>query len=620
MAACHELRQTILPARLEQVYQPDRFTVCLALRTMAGRQWLTLSWHPQAARICLDGAPPKVPDPFNFSQQLWHQLGSLALVEIANISTWERVVDLRFAQRPGDPILWHLYVEIMGQYSNVVLVNQENQIVTAAYQVGERQSRLRSLQTSTPYERPPTLVSDTPSVDETFASWWQKITLIPGKLSKNITSVYRGLSTALVQTMLQQSNMPLDLSSDRLTPAQGEQIFAKWQIWLNALQTETFHPAWTTTGYTVMGWAHNAASTTIPAKTIPAKTIPAKTIPAETIPAETIPAKTIPAETIPVASVQVLLQRYYADRLAQQRFQQLHQQLQQRLHTLLEKLNHKRQGFRDRLTDADHADQPRQQADLLMAYLHLWQPGMSAITLPDFATNEPVQIPLSPDKNAVQNAQALYKRHQKWQRSRRAIEPLLNAVQAEIDYLESIVTTLSQLRHDQSAPTEAAAALTALEETRDELIQAGYAQADASHRRSPAADSSTQPRRFISPSGYEILVGRNNRQNDQLSFRTASDYDLWFHSQQIPGSHVLLRLAAGVTPDPVDLQFTANLAAYYSQARDSDQAPIVYTQPKHLAKPKGAKPGMVIYKQETVLWGDPQIGKQASQAATPNIT
>ncbi len=600
MAACHELRQHLLPARLEQVCQSDRFTVRLALRTLNGRQWLTLSWHPQAARICLEPALPRVPDPFNFSQQLIHQLGGLALVEIATVLPWERVVDLQFAQRPGDPIQWHLYVEIMGQYSNVILVNRDHQIVTAAYQVGERQSRLRSLQTNATYKAPPTLTSDTPSLDESWASWWQKITLIPGKLSKNVTSVYRGLSTALVQTMLQRSDVAIDISTEQLTLEQGERIFANWQIWLNALKTNTFQPGWTETGYTVMSWGTSASDRSTGDHSTGDHPNADNSTPDNVSPDNASP------DNVSPENVQSMLYRYYHDRRSRQTFQQLHQQLDQRLQNLLEKLDHKRQGFLDRLTAADQSDQPRQHADLLMAYLHHWQPGMQQIELPDFATEQPVTIALSPEKNAVQNAQALYKRHQKLNRSRRAIEPLLAAVQSEIDYLEQVNTTLTQL--DQYLDP---ADLIALEETRDELIQAGYAKPDVTDRRPPRIDSQTQPRRFISPSGYEVLVGRNNRQNDQLTFRTASDYDLWFHTQQIPGSHVLLRLAAGTIPEPADRQFAADLAAYYSQARDSDQAPIVYTQTKHIYKPKGAKLGMVIYKQETVIWGHPQVGKLA---------
>ena len=107
-AACSELRAQWLPARLEQVYQRDRFTVSLALRTMKGRGWIDLSWHPVAARICVGDPPPRIPDTFTFSEQLRHQLSGLALVSIAPVSSWERVIDLQFAKRPGEPALWHL--------------------------------------------------------------------------------------------------------------------------------------------------------------------------------------------------------------------------------------------------------------------------------------------------------------------------------------------------------------------------------------------------------------------------------------------------------------------------------------------------------------------------------
>ena len=115
------------------------------------------------------------------------------------------------------------------------------------------------------------------------------------------------------------------------------------------------------------------------------------------------------------------------------------------------------------------------------------------------------------------------------------------------------------------------------------------------------------------------MVGRNNRQNDLLTFRVAGDYDLWFHTQEIPGSHVLLRLDAGTTPDEVDLQFVADLSAFYSRARQSEVFPVIYTKPKFVYKPKGAKPGMVVYKQEQILWGKPQSAevhtKQGSTSA-----
>jgi predicted ribosome quality control (RQC) complex YloA/Tae2 family protein len=253
------------------------------------------------------------------------------------------------------------------------------------------------------------------------------------------------------------------------------------------------------------------------------------------------------------------------------------------------------------LQQSDQADQYRQQADLLMAHLQNWEPGMKTITLLDFETSKPVTIPLNPEKNAVQNAQALYKRHQKLKRARNAVEPLLKEVQAEIQYLEQVEASLTQL-DAYKAPED----LQTLQEIREELIQQGYL--DAPEQRSRDVRDVSEPYRYQTPSGFELLIGRNNRQNDQLTFRTAGDYDLWFHTQEIAGSHVLMRLQAGTIPDEADLQFAADLAAHYSRGRQSEQVPVVYTEPKYVYKPKGAKPGMAIYKQERILWGRPQQG------------
>ena len=560
-----ELRADWLPARLEQVYQRDRYTVYLGLRTLKQRGWLMLSWHPQAARLCTSDAPPRTPDTFTFSQQLKHQLGNLALDAIAPVAPWERALDLQFTQRPGEPALWHLYVEIMGKYSNVVLANQDNVIVTAAHQVSAQQSSVRPIQTGELYTLPPPLTDPTPKLTEPLDRWQERIDLVPGPLRRNLQKNYRGLSTALTLSLIHAAGLNPDQPTDSLSDDDWQRLFRCWQAWLQALEDETFHPGWTADGYTVLGWGMTQAADRI----------------------------------------QTVVDRYYTSHIDRQEFVQLRHQLIQKLHTSLEKLRLKATVFQKRLQQSDVADRYREQADLLMANLHHWQVGMSAITLSDFTTEEPVTIPLNPEKNAVQNAQAFYKQHQKLKRARNAIEPLLTAVNAEIHYLEQVEAAIVELETYQN-PED----LNTLDEIRDELIQQHYLN-DPEYRNANLTqkDSQSHPYRYTTPSGLEVLVGRNNRQNDQLTFRTAGDYDLWFHTQEIPGSHVLLRLTPGTVPDAADLQFAANLAAYYSRARQSEQVSVIYTEPKHVYKPKGAKPGMTVYKHERTLWAQPRQGE-----------
>lgn len=560
-AACAELRAEWIPARTEQVYQRDRFTIALALRTLKRRDWLTIAWHPQAARICIGDPPPRTPDTFTFSDQLRHQLGGLALVAIETIAPWERVLDLQFARRPGDSPHWHLYVEIMGKYSNVILTGADNIIVTAAHQVSAQQSSVRPIQTGQPYELPPALTATVPSLSESQERWQERVSLVPGTLRRQLLKNYRGLSPVLVVSMAQAAGLDPEQPTDSLSSAEWEQLYSQWQKWLQVVESGRFAPGWTAEGYTVMGWGVREAA----------------------------------------QSVQELLNRYYTNQLNQQEFTQLHHQLSQKLNSILEKLRLKANTFEERLQQSDQADEYRQQADLLMANLQVWEPGMKSITLSDFDTGNPITIPLDPEKNAVQNAQSLYKRHQKLKRARSAVEPLLKAVQAEIDYLEQVEASLTQLDgYDDSED------LQTLQEIRDELIQQRYL--EDPENRTRRSDETSHPYRYQTPSGFELLIGRNNRQNDQLTFRTAGDYDLWFHTQEIPGSHVLMRITPGAVAEEADLQFAADMAAYYSRARQSDQVPVVYTEPRHVYKPKGAQPGMAIYKQERILWGRPQQG------------
>jgi predicted ribosome quality control (RQC) complex YloA/Tae2 family protein len=439
------------------------------------------------------------------------------------------------------------------------LTDAKKQIVTVAHQVTANQSSIRTVETGQPYQLPPALTAAVPSLQESQQRWQERVSLIPGSLQRQLLQNYRGLSPAVARSLIVQANLAPERDTESLTETDWQRLFACWQEWLKLLESGKFRPAWTAAGYTVLGWEVAEAA----------------------------------------ASVQLLLERYYRDCLNQQEFQQIRQQLRQKVGNLLKKLRLKADNFQQRLQESDCADESRQQADLLMAYLQQVQPGMTEILLPDFETGEPVTIPLNPEKSAVQNAQSYYKRHQKLKRSRAAIEPLLQEVCAEIAYLEQVEASLNQMESYQSP-----ADLQALAEIREELIAQGYLEVKSYASRSIAAES--EPRRYLSPSGFEVWVGRNNRQNDQLTFRIASENDLWFHVQENAGSHVLLRLPPGAVPETADLQCAADWAAYYSRARHSDSVPIIYVEPKYVYKPKGAKPGMVVYKRERLLWGRPQ--------------
>jgi predicted ribosome quality control (RQC) complex YloA/Tae2 family protein len=383
---------------------------------------------------------------------------------------------------------------------------------------------------------------------------------------------YGGLSSSLVRSLSAAAHLAPDQPADSLTQADWDRLFGVWQRWLLCLEKGDFSPGWVEGGYTVLDWQGIA----------------------------------------PAADVHRLLNDYYGGAIALQQFDRLKNQIQQRLRGAIDKLRQKASTFEQRLDQSAAADQYRQQADLLMAYSHQWQPGTTQLTVEDFDTGAPVAIAIDPDKTAIQQAQRLYKQHQKLRRAKDAVAPLLAEVRGELAYLEQVEAALTQMPiYGEPADLEA------LIDIRHELIQQGY-MASPDYRPTDRRASEEGFRRLTTPDGFTVLVGRNNRQNDLLISTVATDYDLWFHTQEIPGSHLLLRLGAGQVPSDRDLAYVADLAAYFSRARQADQVPVVYTQPRHVYKPKGARPGMVIYKQETVLWGQPRrIEQQAAQDLEP---
>ncbi|MEO0885004.1 MAG: NFACT RNA binding domain-containing protein [Cyanobacteria bacterium J06648_10] len=576
-ATSADLQSGWLPARCEQFYQRDPYTLFVALRTLDKRGWLAISWHPQAARIHMAPPPPKQPDTFTFSQQLKHQLGGLALTKMAVLSPWERVLDLQFASRPNEPPLWHLYVEVMGKYSNVILTTADQQIVTAAHQVSEQQSSVRPIQTGRTYAHPPAIRGKLPTLTESFNDWQDRVSLIPGPLKKMLIKAYSGVSSSVAMQLIWSAGLtPRSATTDSLSDRDWHQLFEAWQGWLRCLEQRQFEPALLLAGgYTVLHTLLTSAS----------------------------------VATHPVSDLQTLLRDYYRHQFNQEEFRRLHHQLSQNLKNRLAKLRQKADTFRRRLNQSEQSEDYRQKADLLMAHLHEWQVGMTQIELADFETGDRITLPLNPEKNAVQNAQAFYKQHQKLKRARTAVMPLLAAVNAEISYLEQVEDSLMQV-----PAYEAEADLQSLKEIRTELIAEGYLRDKTGRQANPRSrrkkngsqnNEATSFRRYVLPQGLELLIGRNNNQNEQLTFKQASDYDLWLHAQEIPGSHVLLRLDAGNVPSDETLNLAASFAAFYSRARQSDQVPVVMTGPKNVYKPKGALPGMVIYKREQVIWGQP---------------
>jgi predicted ribosome quality control (RQC) complex YloA/Tae2 family protein len=273
-------------------------------------------------------------------------------------------------------------------------------------------------------------------------------------------------------------------------------------------------------------------------------------------------------------------------------------------------------------------------ADLIMANLHTIKPAATSITVEDWNTGEQVTVPLDSTKTAIECAEEFYKKARKQRRAVDQVAPLLEEARQQLEYLQDTECMVQQLEGKDVNEDVAA-----LRETETELVAGGFMKASsdaalaekaagkarkAAKRTSKRAksggggggnsgDDNEGYREYLSPSGFTVLIGRNSKQNDYLTTRMAQPTDVWMHARGVPGAHVLLRVPPGKEAADEDLQYTADLAAFFSKARSEGKLDVTIANPAHITKPKGAKPGQVLVKQEKVLIGMP--GKSAAAAA-----
>ena len=536
-AVLAEWRPLLLPSRFEKAQQASPQALQIGLRSLSGNHWLELSWQAEAARLHTIPPPPRQGDGSTLAQQLQHGLKGLALIEIQQ-QGWERVVELGFARRPGEPVLRWLVVELMGRHSNLLLLDADRQVVALARQVKPQQSRLRPIGTGDPYQPPPPLAGEPPRLEESFASWQRRLRLVPLPLQQALRDAYQGISPALVRQLL-----PCgwgELAVDSISPEQWQQLWQGWRQWLEAVQQGRFSWQLEPAGYRC--WAGSSGHT--------------------------------PAAN-PTLAINQGLAAYFNEHLSAQVLAQQRQQLQHRLQATVERESRQASEQQALLDAVPEGEALQRRADALLSQLQ-------------------------PSRQCIEEAQKLYKTARKRRRSVAAITPRLELHRQRLASLEASLTYLEQADSLEQV-SSLAAELEALLAERGQRKSAGGRQS----RRSGAIEGVPQPLELHTPSGLPIQIGRNHRQNEWIAFRQARRGDLWFHAQELAGSHVVLKSSERLASD-ADLQAAADLAAHYSRGRGNRRVPVVMVPTEELQRIPGAAPGTVRHRGGSVLWGEPQ--------------
>lgn len=562
-ALAGELSRGAVGSRVDRVHQPERDELILQLRGREGVKRLLLCASPNHPRVHFTAAPVENPaQPPMFCMLLRKHLIGGKLTGL-NQPPAERVLELKFdcTDEMGEPVEKKLVAEIMGRNSNLILCGGDGRIIDCLRRVDFEMSEKRQVLPGLFYQSPPAQDKENPSQVSP-----EKMTVLlsraGGQLERWLTSSFAGLSPLLGRELaygfagdvsVLVENCDRDKLRDYLLNEFARLANGPFTPVLLMKDGEpkdfSCRPIGQYDGYYEQETAENFS---------------------------------------------VLLDRFYAQRDRAERIRQKSQSMRKTVQNLRDRTARKLENQRRELNDTEGRERLRQLGDIVTANLHQIQRGQERLTCVDFYDPDmkEIEISLSSKLSPQQNAAKFYKDYAKAKNASHVLTGLIEQGMGELNYLESILDELNRAEGEKD-----------LEEIRMELTEGGYLR--AAGRKKQMKQKPSRPMAFRSSEGFEIYVGRNNRQNDQLTLRAAEKYDLWLHAQKIHGSHVIVACAGQGEPGEVTLDEAAALAAWYSQAREGQNVPVDCALVKHVKKPAGAKPGMVIYDHYTTRYVTP---------------
>lgn len=562
-----EIKQRALLARVDKIYQPNRDELVLFLRTRQEMFRLLMSARANSPRVHFTKYAPENPKtPPMLCMLLRKRLSGARLVDIRQPEL-ERALyfDFEATNELGDKVTLTLAMEIMGKYSNIILIDNQGGIINALKRVDAEMSSQRLVLPGLRYQLPPPQNKKN-LLDYPAEELIEDLKREPGDrpLSKVLLGRIQGISPVVCRELEHLTGRGRDLTIHQMSPEEEERL----RFFLSRL------------GRTVSETSGE----------------PYLVVDRQGKPLDfsffNITQYGSGAVVRREESFSALLDQFYEERDRLERMRVRSQDLLRVLTNLSERLSRKINAQRADLAQCGDRDQFRVYGDLLNANLYQVPKGASSVELENFYENmEPLVIKLNPALTASQNAQKYYKDYRKARTAEQVLKEQIEQAQQELEYVDTVFDALSRAETERD-----------LSEIRQELAEQGYLKRGQGKQKPQAMMG---PMEFCSSEGFPILVGRNNRQNDKLTMKQASNNDLWFHTKNIPGSHTVL-VTQGQTPGEQSILEAAMLAAYHSRAKSSSQVPVDYTQIRNVNKPSRAKPGMVIYENYRTLYVTPE--------------
>lgn len=550
-AVADELRRTLTGGRIAKIAQPESDELLLTVKTPQGQKKLYLSASASLPLIYLtdENKPSPMTAP-GFCMLLRKHIGNGKITGISQPGL-ERIIHLEIEHldEMGDLRQKKLIVEIMGKHSNIIFCDDKDMIIDSIKHVSAQMSSVREVLPGRDYFIPDTMKKHNPLTvsKDTFISVLREK---PMALGKALYVSFTGISPVVAEEICHLSGIESAIPAKEFSSDALFHLYRQFSYYLENVRSKAFQP--------VIYYAGN--------------------IPKEFGALSLTHFDGYRKETFD--SISKVLITYFAIKNIQTRIRQKSTDLRHVVQTSLDRSRKKYDLQARQIKDTKNREKYKVYGELINTYGYNVEPEAKSMEALNYYTNETVTIPLDNTLTPQENAQKYFDKYGKLKRTYEALSELTIQVSEEIEHLESILAALDIAMQEED-----------LVQIREELIESGYIRRKGGSKK---VKITSKPFHYVSSDGFHIYVGKNNFQNDELTFKFANGNDWWFHAKQIPGSHVVLKTEGAEVPDRT-FEEAARLAAYYSKGREQDKVEIDYVQKKHVKKPAGAKPGFVVY-------------------------
>lgn len=560
-----ELQKQLVGGRINKIAQPETDELLITAKGTNGNCRLLIS--ASASLPLLYFTEKNKPSPLtapNFCMLLRKHIGSARIVSITQPGL-ERVIrfELEHLNELGDPCRKYLIVELMGKHSNIIFCDETDRILDSIKHVSSHMSSVREVLPGRNYFIPHTQDKYDP-LTITEDEFYQTVCRKPLPVAKALYTTLTGLSPVIGEEICYRASLDGSLPTDGLSEIERIHLYHTFARVMEQVRGSDFTPS----------------------------IIYREGIPVEYAAIHLQQYEQGHEEEV-FPSVSSMLERYYAQKNIITRIRQKSSDLRRIVQTALERNRKKYALQQKQLKDTAKKDKYKIYGELIHAYGYGLEEGSRSFQALNYYTNEEITVPLDPTLTPGENAQKYFDRYNKLKRTEEALTEQIAETESEIQHLESIATSLDIARSESD-----------LSQIKDELTEYGYIKKHYTGRKK--LQSKSKPLHYISSDGYHMYVGKNNYQNEELTFKFATGGDWWFHAKGMAGSHVIVKSNNEELPDRT-FEEAGRLAGYYSKGRTAPKVEIDYIQKKHVKKPNGAKPGFVVYYTNYSLMAEPDI-------------